>query len=340
MQKPIVTGLMAYGMSGKIFHAPFLSQHPGFQFQGVLERHNKLAQADYPGITSYDKPEQLLNSPEIELIVINTPNNTHFDYAKQAILAGKHVLIEKPAATSVKEAWEVFSLGKTHGRKVMIYQNRRYSSDFLATKKVIESGKLGQIIEIHFRFDRYRYFIGPKAFKETPVAGSGILFDLGSHLIDQAVSLYGSPISSHKTIGKYRPASQVDDYASLHLQYPGPLNIFITVSMLVADPQPGIVIHGTKGSFIKSFCDSQEEQLQDGHMPNDPDFGKEPPNMEGKLTLVNESSEKTVEIIASERGKYMDLFEAVYQNIRNDIPFPVKEAEILIQLELLEKLPD
>lgn len=340
MQKPIVTGLMAYGMSGKIFHAPFLSQHPGFKLQGVLERHHKLAQGDYPGITSYDKAEELLNNPELELIVINTPNNTHFEYAKQAMLAGKDVLIEKPAATSVEEVEELFRLGKLHSRKVMIYQNRRYSSDFLATKKVIESGKLGQIIEIHFRFDRYRHFIGPKAFKETPVAGSGILFDLGSHLIDQAVSLYGKPLSSHKTLGKYRPGSLVDDYASLHLQYPGPLNIFITVSMLVADPQAGIVIHGTQGSFIKSFCDTQEEQLQAGQRPNDPDFGKEPANMEGKLTRINETGEKTIEMIPSEQGKYMDLFEAVYQTIRNDIPFPVKENEILIQLELLERLPD
>ncbi|HUH33466.1 MAG TPA: Gfo/Idh/MocA family oxidoreductase [Daejeonella sp.] len=337
MQNPIVTGLMAYGMSGKVFHAPFLETHPGFQLQAVLERNNKLAAKDYPQIKSYNTAEEIINDTAIELLVINTPNNTHFDLARKALLAGKHVLIEKPAATSSEEARELFELGRTQGKNVMIYQNRRFSSDFLATKQVIESGELGQLIEVHLRFDRYREAIGPKTFKETPVPGSGILYDLGAHLIDQAISLFGNPRHFHKTLGKYRPGSQVDDFGHLHLQYPDHLNVFITVSLLAADPQPGIVIHGTKGSFIKSFCDTQEEQLQAGMMPGDVGFGKEPAGQEGKLTLVNDKSEKITSLIPSHEGKYMDLFEAVYQAIRNGQDYPVKEEEILIQMELLEK---
>lgn len=337
MQNPIVTGLMAYGMSGKIFHAPFLETHPGFKLYAVLERNNKLAIEDYPEIRSYDTAEDILNDPEIELLVINTPNNTHFELAKKALLAGKNVLIEKPAATSAEEVKELFELGKSQGKKVMIYQNRRFSSDFLATKKVIESGKLGQPIEVHLRYDRYRDFIGPKKFKETPLPGSGILYDLGSHLLDQTISLFGKPLAFHKTLGNYRPGTQVDDYAHLHLKYPNQLNVFITVSMLVADPQPGIVIHGTKGSFIKSFCDTQEEQLQSGlFFPGDEGFGKEPAGSEGQLTIINKDGEKCTELIASEVGDYRVIFEAVYQTIRNEQNFPVKEEEILMQMELLE----
>lgn len=336
MQKPIVTGLMAYGMSGKVFHAPFLKTNRDFKLHAVLERNRKHAQEDYPEIISYDAADELLNDPEIELLVINTPNNTHYEYAKQALLAGKHVLIEKPAATSSAEVQELFKLGSDLNRKVMVYQNRRYSSDFLATKKVIESGKLGQIIEIHFRFDRFRNFIGPKKFKETALPGSGILYDLGSHLLDQAISLYGKPLHYHKTLGRYRPDTQVDDYAHLHLIYPDQLNVFITVSMLAADPQAGIVIHGTRGSFIKSFCDTQEEQLQKGLFPDDKGFGKEPAGHEGRLTIMNDKSEKKIESIPSELGRYMDVFKAVFQTIRNEKPFPVTRDEILTQLEILE----
>ena len=337
MNKPIVTGLMAYGMSGKVFHAPFIDQHPGFKLQAVLERSKKLAQSDYPDIVSYNSRKDLVNNPEIEFIIVNTPNNTHYEFAKEALLAGKHVLIEKPMTVTASDAREIFDLGKKVNKKVLIYQNRRWASDFISTKQVLESGRLGRIIEIHLRFDRYRHFIGPKVFKETPVPGSGILYDLGAHLLDQVISMYGRPVFSHKTLGKYRPGSQVDDYANMHLQFANQLNVFITLSMLAADPQPGIVIHGSKGSFIKSFCDTQEEQLIAGMKPNDKGFGEEPQGKEGRLTTINENGEKIVELIPSAKGGYMDLFESVFQSIRHDKNFPVKEDDIITQIELLEQ---
>ena len=331
---------MAYGMSGKIFHAPFLEKHGGFSLHSVLERSKKLAQKDYPNILSVSSAEEIFNNPEIELIVVNTPNNTHFELAKKALQAGKHVLIEKPATTTSAEARELFDLGKRLNKKVLIYQNRRFASDFIATKKLIDSGQLGQIIEIHLRFDRYRNFIGPKKFKETALPGSGIVYDLGAHLVDQAISLFGKPAHFYKTLGKYREGSEVDDFGHLHLQYPENLNVFITVSMLAADPQPGIVIHGTKGSFIKSFCDTQEEQLQAGMSPGDEGFGEEPAGSEGILTIMDENGVKNQERITSLEGKYMDLFEAVYQTLRNDQVFPVRAEEIIWQLEILESVPE
>ena len=188
-------------MSGKIFHAPYISHHPGFKLKAVTERSKKLAANDYPGIISYDSVSDTINDPDIELIIVNTPNNTHADYTRQALMAGKDVLVEKPFATSSREAMEVFEFAAKVGRKVMVYQNRRFSSDFLSVKNVVNSGKLGKLIEVHFRYDRYRSFIGPKVFKETPVAGSGIFYDLGAHLIDQAIALLGSPVKSYKILG-------------------------------------------------------------------------------------------------------------------------------------------
>ncbi|MHB1179138.1 MAG: Gfo/Idh/MocA family oxidoreductase [Daejeonella sp.] len=340
MQKPIVTALLAYGMSGKLFHAPFVNFHRGFTFKGVFEHNNKRVQADYPNVQSYDSLQEVLDDQEIELVIVNTPSFLHSEHTKQALLAGKHVLVEKPFAATVEEAAELFELGRKVNRKIMIYQNRRFSSDFAVTKKTIESGKLGEIIEMHLRYDRYRAAIGPKFFKENPYPASGIVYDLAAHLLDQVICIMGRPDSFRKVTGIYRENSQVDDFAHIHMVYPGKRNVFITTSLLVADPLPGIIIHGTKGSFVKSFCDSQEDQLIAGMKPGDLDFGKEEDGLEGKLTTVNENGEKNVEMIASVKGRYIDLFEAVYQTVRNDHEFPVKESEVLIQLEILESKPD
>lgn len=340
MQKPIVTALLAYGMSGKLFHAPFISTHKGFSFKGVLEHNTKRVIADYPGVKSYDTLKEVLDDPEIELVIVNTPSNTHVDYGRQALLAGKHILVEKPFAPTSKEAIEIFELGRMLKRKVLVYQNRRWSSDFAVTRNTIESGKLGHIIEMHLRYDRYRAEIGPKVFKETPLPASGILYDLGAHLLDQVICILGKPESFSKITGIYRQNSQVDDFGHIHLRYPGQLNVFITTSLLVADPQLGIIIHGTKGSFVKSFCDRQEEQLIEGMKPDAADFGKEDAGKEAKLTTVNDKGQRTVELIPSAKGKYIDLFEAVFQAIRNGTEFPVKEEEVLTQLEILESKPD
>jgi scyllo-inositol 2-dehydrogenase (NADP+) len=335
MKKPIVTALLAYGMSGKVFHAPFLETNDGFQLYGVLERNEKKAVLDYPHIKSFLSIDALLADETIELVVVNTPNNTHFEYLKQVLKSGKHVLTEKPATTTAEEFMEILELAKTVNRKVFVYHNRRWSSDFMSTKSVIESGKLGEIVEIHLRFDRYRPTIGAKVFKETPLPSSGIWYDLGSHLIDQAISVFGKPIRNYGYKNCYRENSQVDDFAFMHIEFANKVNVFITTSMLVADPQAGIIIHGTKGSFIKEFCDEQENQLVNGISPLDPNFGIEKPNKAGKLTYYNNDNEQITEIIPSIKGNFNGLFDVLYDNIRNDVVFPINNEEIVEQLRLL-----
>ena len=253
---------MAYGMSGRVFHAPFIYAHPGFELSAVVERHEKKASERYPGITSYNQTEELLNDPLVELIIVNTPNNTHFDLAKRSLQAGKHVLVEKPIAATVTQVKELYDLARQVNKHLMVYQNRRWDSDFLSVKAVVESGRLGQLIEVHFRFDRYKTTLSPKQFKETKsMAPNGLAYDLGLHLVDQAISLFGRPLRFFKTTATYREDSQVDDYFHFHLSYPNQLNLYLTSGLLIAKPTPSFVVHGTLGSYIKDRVDVQEAQL-------------------------------------------------------------------------------
>lgn len=336
MNQIISTGLLAYGMSGKLFQAPFIDAHPGFKLRAVTERHEKRAEKDYPGILSYDSAAELIADPEIALVVINTPNHTHYDYARQALTAGKDILVEKPFTATAAQAQELFHLAEDKGRKIFVYQNRRWDSDFNAVRKIVSSGQLGKISEAHFRYDRYKAEIGVKAFKEEPFPASGLQFDLGPHLLDQAIALFGQPESFHKILGKNRVGTQVDDYFSIHLAYPDSIQVFVHANMLVNDIQPAFVVHGTLGSFIKERADIQEEQLLKGIKPNDAGFGLEARGKEGKLTSTGADGERSEQLVASEPASYAALFEEIYQSLVNDQPFSVTQAQVIAQLQILE----
>jgi scyllo-inositol 2-dehydrogenase (NADP+) len=336
MNSKINTGLLAYGMSGKVFHAPFVSTHSGFNLHAIVERNHKLAVNDYPTIISYDSIDELLADQSIELVIVNTPSYTHYEYAKKALAAGKHILVEKPFTATTAQAEEIFELAKKVGKKAMVYQNRRYDSGFNAVKKIIESGKLGKLVEVHFRYDRYRNEIGPKVFKEEPFEASGLSYDLGPHLLDQAISLFGKPEKFYKVLSKHREHTKVDDYFTIHLSYPNNLNVFLTSSMLVAAIPPAFVINGMKGTFTKNHADVQEEQLLKGMKPTDEKYGIENPADAGTLTLVTEDGGRSIATIPSEKGDYNGIFEAVYQHITNNVPYPITEEDILAQLAILE----
>lgn len=339
MNNKINTGLLAYGMSGKVFHAPFIHSHPGFNLVAVTERNQKNAVHDYPSIKSYDSVEALLADESIDLVIINSPNYTHYEYAKLALKADKHILVEKPFTATTAQAIEVFALAKSVGKKALVYQNRRFDSGFNSTKKVIESGKLGKLVEVHFRFDRYRNEIGPKAFKEEPYEASGLQYDLGPHLLDQAIALFGKPEKYYKILSKNRVGTKVDDYFFIQLSYPNELHVFLTASMLVVDVKDAFVLNGVMGSFSKNHADVQEAQLLKGIKPTNSTYGIEDESDAGKLTLIAENGERTTEFIPSEKGDYTGLFEAVYQSLVHDVPYPITEEDILAQLEILEAEP-
>jgi scyllo-inositol 2-dehydrogenase (NADP+) len=328
---------MAYGMSGRIFHAPFLSTNPQFKLKAVVERHQKKMASHYPDIVSYGSVDELLNDNEVELIIVNTPNFTHFDFAKQALRAGKHVLIEKPMAGNAAEIKELFDVARIANRKVFAYQNRRWDSDFLSVKQVIESGRLGKLAEVNFRYDRYKPELSVKPFKETketPI--NGIVYELGPHLADQAIHLFGRPLKFDKLTAIQRKNSEVPDYVNYRLTYPAGLVVYLTSGLLIPDPLPAFVVHGALGSYSKYRCDVQEAQLDKGMLPTDVAYGIEPVGSEGKLMTIGPDGEKAIEFMPSVKGDYNNLFYAVYHAVRDNALYPITEEHLTWQMEMLE----
>ena len=337
MSKPISTGLLSFGMSGRIFHAPFIHYHQGFVLRAVLERHDKKAAKSYPEVISYDSLDDIMDDQDIELLIINTPNDLHFEHARLALRAGKHVLVEKPASVTVKQLEELFALAENQHRHLMVYQNRRWDSDFQSVKQIVESKRLGSLIEAHFRYDRYKLSLGTKSFKETSeIPGSGLLYDLGPHLLDQVISLFGKPLDSHKVTAAHRPGSAVPDYFSIQLSFPGELNVYVTGSLLTAEPQAAFILHGTKGSYIKNRSDVQEFQLINHTGPGNEEYGREHEGMKGRLTIIEGDVKKITDQPTEIKGNYPGIYDAVFQTITNNEPFPVTKEQLVLQIELLE----
>jgi len=335
---PIKTALCSFGMSGWVFHAPFLQVHPGFDLYAVWERSKKLAQEKYPNVKSYDTLDELLKDEAIELVVVNTPNYTHYDYAKEALQAGKHVVVEKPFTVNSKEGKELIQLAKKKKKKLSVYQNRRYDSDYKAIKNVIQENLLGNVIEAEFHFDRFKEEVSPKLHKEVPGPGTGSLYDLGSHLIDQALQLFGDPIEIFADIQIMRPVSKVDDYFEVVLYYPG-MRVRLKSSYQVREPLPGYVIHGSKGSFIKPKTDVQEAMLQAGKVPGQPDWGTESETEKG--LLHTEINGKVIrEYVPSLKGNYLEYYEGIYKAIRNNEPLPVSAEDGLKVVRVIETAYD
>src|SRR6187402_2831851 len=217
---PIKTALLSFGMSGRVFHAPFLHLNPGFELYAIWEREKNLSKALYPDIRVYRSFEEILQDEAVELVVVNTPNYTHYEFTKAVLKAGKHAVVEKPFTVTVEEGLELASLALEVGKKIAVYQSRRYDSDSKTVKKLVEEGLLGAIVEVELHYDRYTVALSPKVHKETPGPGRGLLYDLGSHLLDQVLQLFGMPEAVFADIGIIRPISKVDDYMELVLYYP------------------------------------------------------------------------------------------------------------------------
>jgi scyllo-inositol 2-dehydrogenase (NADP+) len=218
-QRIIKTALLSYGMSGKIFHAPFLDLHPGFEITGSWERSKKLIQQDFPHVRSYPSIESILEDDQVELVIVNTPIDSHFEYTKKVLLAGKHAVVEKAFTVTAAEAEELKNLAAEKGLKLSVFQNRRWDSDFKTVAKVVEKGLLGELVEVTFSYEQHSPELNAKAHLETPSPGSGLLRDRGSHVTDQALYLFGMPDAVYADLRIVRPGSQVNDYFELLLFY-------------------------------------------------------------------------------------------------------------------------
>ena len=332
--KPINTALCSFGMSGYVFHAPFIEVHPAFNLYGVWERTKNNAQAKYPNIKTFRTLEEMLADQNIELVVVNTPSVTHYDFAKQAINSGKNVVVEKPFTATVEQAEELILLAKEKNVALSVYHNRRYDSDFKTVKKILDEGWLGNIVEAEIHYDRYDPGLSYKLHKEIPTAAVGSIYDLGSHLIDQALVLFGMPNAVFADLDTYRPNSKVGDYFDIKLFY-STHRVILKSSYYVREALPGNIMNGTKGTFIKSKADIQEAELQAGKIPGSKDWGAEPDKEKG--LLHTEKDGKIIrEQIPTLNGDYMEYYEGIYQALRNNGLVPVTGTEGMDVIRVIE----
>lgn len=322
MNKKLRVGVVGFGKSAKVFHLPFITTMEEFQLTAVLERKSDESKKQYPDIKIARTVEELIAMDDIDLIVITTPNDTHFPYASKALKAGKHVVLEKPFTNTVEEAKQLIQIANDSGKILSVYQNRRYVSDYLTMKELLEQNLLGDVHEFNATYDRYRTEPVANSWREADLPGSGILYDLGPHIIDQALQLFGNPATITADIRMQRPFSQVDDYFNIWLDY-GFLKVILHAGMLVREQGPRYMIQGTKGSFIKYGEDPQEAKLKEGALPTGSDWGKEPEEFAGILhTEVNgEVIRKTV---PSKQGHYGLYYKSVYDSIVNNAPVTEK----------------
>jgi len=334
MKNPIKTAVIGFGLSGKVFHAPFLHTLPGFELSKMLQRHSNSSQENYPYVEVVNDFDHILHDKEIELIAICTPNTTHFDFARKALEAGKHIVIEKPFTNTSREADELIEIAKKTDKKIFVYHNRRWDNDFLTIQKVLKNKLIGKLVEYECHFDRFNPVVKEDAWRDVDQPGGGILFDLGSHLIDQALVLFGKPLSVFADIRAQRPGSKVDDYFELMLYYPAH-KVILKAGMMVKAPLPRFILHGDQGSFIKHGLDPQEAELKSGKMPEGDNWGVEPKVNWGKLYAAP-NGQDVLRIIESIPGRYQEFYQNVYDFLRNDAPQAIRPEEARNVIRIIE----
>jgi len=268
------------------------------------------------------------------LVVVNTPTLTHFEYTKKALENGKHVLVEKAFAGSADEAVELRDLAQDKGRKLAVFQNRRWDSDFLSVRSVLKSGVLGDIVEANLGFLRYDPNLSPKRHKEEPSSGSGILKDLGPHVIDQALVLFGMPDAVFADIGITREHSRVDDYFDILLSY-GDKRVHVKGGYFFKRPSPEFTLFGTRGCFVKTRSDVQEAQLDQGMTPDESEYGKEPDSSAGQL-YSGDPGQNDIENVISPQGNYLEFYEGLYQSIAHGKSEPVTAEDGVRVMQIID----
>lgn len=332
--KTINAALCSFGMSGKLFHAPFISCHPGINLYAIWERSKDIVKELYPETKIYRTYKQLLDDPLIDLVVVNTPSYTHFEYAKQALHASKNVIVEKPFTATLSEAKELTALAADKNLKLSVFQNRRWDSDFKTVKSIYESGILGDILEAEFHYDRFNLSLSPKAHKETPGPAVGVVYDLGPHLIDQALSLFGMPDKVFADIMMIRPGTQVDDYFEILLFYPR-MRVRLKSGYHFREPVPSFALFGSLGTFLKTRADVQEVDLLGGKKPDALDWGMEPDTTQGLIHIEKEGV-VIKEHIPSLQGNYMEYYDAVYKSLILNESMPVSGIDGVRSTTIIE----
>ncbi|KOC90849.1 oxidoreductase [Winslowiella iniecta] len=331
MSDKVRVGLVGYGFASKTFHAPLIAGTSEMELAAVSSSDAAKVHADWPAMQVVSDPQALFDDPTIQVIVIPTPNDTHFPLAKAALNAGKHVVVDKPFTVTLSEARELDALAKAKGLLLSVFHNRRWDSDFLTLKALLADGTLGEVSYLESHFDRFRPEVRQR-WREMKGAGSGIWFDLGPHVIDQALQLFGKPLAINVDLAELRPGAQTTDYFHAVLTYPQ-RRVVLHGSMLVAAESARFQVHGTRGSYVKYGLDPQEDRLKDGARPPQEDWGYD--MRDGVLTLAEGDLmvEKTLLTIP---GNYPAYYAAIRDAVKGSGKNPVSAEEAIEVMELIE----
>ncbi|MWC30241.1 oxidoreductase [Paenibacillus sp. MMS18-CY102] len=329
----INVGLVGFGLSASVFHAPIIQCVEGMHVKAVVSSDAAKVHKRYPDVDVFADIDSLIAQSNIDLVIVCSPNTTHYDYAKKAIMAGKHVVVEKPFTVDSIEAEELISLAQAHKVQLAVYHNRRWDNDFLTIKALLETGMLGKLSTYEAHFDRYRPEVRGR-WREQNLPGSGILYDLGSHLIDQALHLFGNPQTVWADIRTEREGGQSDDYFHLILGY-SRLRVILHSGSLVKMGGPRYMLHGDKGSFVKYGLDPQEDQLKAGMHPGDSGWGEDRPELYGKLSTVV-GSLPVEATIGTLPGKYEAFYKGIAEAIRSGAALPVSADQGRDTIRIIE----
>jgi len=323
-------GLIGYGLGGSTFHAPIIATVPGLRLARIASRSAKSETRDrYPGVQLDETPQAMLNDPDIALVVVCTPNASHYALAKAALLAGKHVVVDKPFVLSSAEGRELVALAQRKGLQLSVYQNRRWDGDFLTLRRTLESDELGTIHTYRAHFDRYAPQVKVR-WKEQAQPGAGVLWDLGSHLIDQALTLFGTPNAVTAHLSVQREGAQVEDAFELIMDH-GATRVVLHAGALVRAPGPRYQVHGSHGSFVKYGIDSQEEALKQGQRPGGAGWGQDAPSDWATITTADGS--RRTETIP---GAYQEFYHGMVRAIAEGAPVPVRPEDAVDVVRVIE----
>lgn len=322
------------GKSTNRYHLPFSTQlSDKIRIKTIYSRSGKSDWTPIEGVQYTTNIDDIYNDPEIQLVVVTTPSSSHYPLAKKGLLRGKNMLVEKPFTETVEQAQELFTLAKEKNLFVQSYQNRRYDSDFLTVQKVIESNKLGDLLELEMHFDYFR----PEVPENSTYSRiDSFLYGHACHTLDQVISYFGEPDEVYSDVRQLLGKGRMNDYFDLDLYY-GKLKVSVKSSYFRLTPRPSFIVYGKKGSFVKETKDRQEEHLKQFYMPTEPDFGVDLPQHYGTLTYMDDDNHYHQEKVISEVGDYSRFYEDVYQTLINKQDKVVKDDQTLLQIKLLEE---
>lgn len=329
----IRVGLVGYGMAASVFHAPLIESVDGLALTAVVSSNPGKVQRDYPDVDVVPTLERLLERDDIELVVIATPNETHYEFAKRALEVGKHVVVDKPFVLHTPEADELITLAHCKNVVLSVFQNRRWDNDFLTIRALLKTGLLGELATYEAHYDRYRPVVRNR-WREQAVPGSGVLYDLGAHLIDQALVLFGTPQTVWADVRAQREGAVTDDYFHLVLGYQQQAVILHSGSIVREQP-PHFQLHGSKGSFLKYGLDSQEDALKSGKRPGAADWGQDEAALYGTLTL--EADNLTIHgTVPTLPGHYETFYQELVEAITQGGPVPVTPEDARNTIRVIE----